>query len=280
MDIDKTIEEHYGHAGLEESILAGLTLLGRDIENIDPEDLAAVDELHVGGADVVRDLARDAGISTGSRVLDVGSGLGGPARQLAKEFGAIVDGIDLTPEFVSSATSLTRRCGLSHLVTFTRGSALDMPFEDAEFDAATMIHVGMNIHDKAALFHSVARVLKPGAHLAIYDFMVVGGGTPEYPLPWANTLDTSFLMSPESYVTALTAAGFLIDKQESRLRYALEFTADAARQNPLVTSVAVTPPALGLHLVFGPTTAARMKNITAAMMQGILAPVEILCHRA
>ena len=275
MDVDKAIEEHYGHAGLEEAILAGLVSLGRDVDNLDPEDLAPVDELHVGGAEVVRDLARDVGIGEGSRVLDIGSGLGGPARQYAREFGAIVDGIDLTPEFVSTATSLTRRSGLSDLVRFTRGSALDLPFADAEFDAATMIHVGMNIQDKTTLFRSIARVMKPGAKLAVYDFMIVGDGTPRYPLPWSDTVDTSFLISPEGYIAVLTAAGFRIDKQESRLRYVLEFAANTAEEDP-----SVGPSPLGLHLVFGPTVGARMKNITAAMTQGILAPVEILSHLA
>lgn len=231
--------------------------------------------MHVGGAEVVRDLARDAGVEKGSRVLDVGSGLGGPARLYAREFGAIVDGIDLTPEFVSTATSLTRRSGLSGLVTFTRGSALDLPFDDAEFDAATMIHVGMNIPDKATLFRSVARVMRPGARFAVYDFMVVGNGTPQYPLPWSDTVDTSFLVGPEAYIALLTAAGFVIDKQESRLRYALEFAANTAEEDP-----SVGPSPIGLHLVLGQNVGARMKNITAAMTQGILAPIEILSHRA
>lgn len=275
MDIDKAIEEHYGRAGLEEAILAGLVSLGRDIDHIDPEDLAAVDELHVGGAEVVRDLARDLGIRKGSRVLDVGSGLGGPARLYAREFGARVEGIDLTPEFVTTATSLTRRSGLAGLAAFTRGSALDLPFPDAEFDAASMIHVGMNIRDKSAAFGSIARVMKPGAGFAVYDFMVVGDGAPEYPLPWSDTVDTSFPVSPEAYIALLTAAGFAIDKQESRLRYALEFAANTAEEDP-----SVGPSPLGLHLVLGPDVGARMKNITAAMTRGILAPVEILSHRA
>ncbi|MEO6941792.1 MAG: methyltransferase domain-containing protein [Terrimesophilobacter sp.] len=273
LDVDKAIGDHYGRAGLEESILAGLAVLGRDPEHLLPEDLASVDELHVGGADTVRHLARDVRLLEGARILDVGSGLGGPARQFAREFGAQVDGIDVTPRFVTTATSLTARSGLSHAVTFTLGSALDMPYGDAEFDAATMIHVGMNIQNKAALFHSVARVLKPGARFAVFDFMVIGEGIVKYPLPWADTSDTSFLETPEDYVTGLETAGFTIDKQESWLNYALNGPgAIDPRERP------GTPPPLGLHLVLGANVGERMKNITTAMTERTLAPLEIVSH--
>ena len=273
MDIDKTIGEHYGRIGLEESILAGLVALGRDTDHIDPEDIASVDELHVGGSDSVRVLAQNVGLVPGSRVLDVGSGLGGPARLYAREFGAIVDGIDVTPRFVSTATSLTARSGLAHAVTFTLGSALDMPFADAEFDAATMIHVGMNIRDKATLFQSVARVLKQGGMFAIFDFMVVGERLPKYPLPWADSADTSFLVSPDDYSSMLGDAGFGIDKQESWLKYALDVPEPMNPQN-----AEVEPTPVGLNLILGPNVSLRMENIAAAMAQGILAPIEILCH--
>lgn len=273
MDVDKAIGEHYGRVGLEESILAGLTALGRDPEHIMPEDISLVDELHVGGADSVRRLAHDVGLAAGERILDVGSGLGGPARQFAREFGAMVDGIDVTPRFVSTAASLTQRSGLSHAVTFTLGSALDMPYSDSEFDAATLIHVGMNINDKGALFRNVARVLKPGGRFAVFDFMIIGEGTPEYPLPWADTVDTSFLVKPDDYVTMLEDAGFVIDRQESWLDYALDGPeVEVPQGDP------GNPSPLGLHLVLGPDLASRMRNIGTAMTRHVLAPVEIVCH--
>lgn len=273
MDVDKAIGEHYGRAGLEESILAALAATGRDPEHISPDDISDVDELHVGGAHSVRQLAHDVGLTAGARILDVGSGLGGPARQYAREFGATVDGIDVTPRFVTTAASLTRRSGITAGVTFTLGSALDLPYEGSVFDAATMIHVGMNIQDKGTLFRSVARVLKPGAKFAIFDFMVVGEGTPEYPLPWADTVDTSFLVTPDDYLSLLGAAGFAIDKQESWLQIALDGPGpQAPRDNP------GAPSPLGLQLVLGQNVAARMANISAAMIRSILAPIEIVCH--
>ncbi len=275
MDVDKAIGEHYGRAGLEESILSGLVALGLDSEKIRPEDIAQVDELHVGGADSARALARAVGLIAGSRILDVGSGLGGPARLYAREFGAIVDGIDVTPRFVSTATSLTSRSGLANSVKFTLGSALEMPFGDAEFDAATMIHVGMNIRDKSTLFREVARVLKRGAKFALFDFMVIGEGSPNYPLPWADTVDTSFLAKPDDYVTFLENAGFVIDSRLSWLQYALD---GPEAPNPSVQ--AAEPPPLGLHLVLGPNVPMRMKNVDAAMTEGILAPIEIVSHTA
>ncbi|MBB5634110.1 SAM-dependent methyltransferase [Cryobacterium mesophilum] len=273
MDVDKAIGEHYGRPGLEESILAALAAAGRDPERIRPEDIADIDELHVGGATTVRQLAHDVGLTSHARILDIGSGLGGPARQYAREFGAIVDGIDVTPRFVTTAASLTRRSGITAGVTFTLGSALDLPYEDAVFDAATMIHVGMNIEDKSTLFRSVARVLKPGARFAIFDFMVVGDGKVEYPLPWADTVDTSFLATPDDYLSLLGDAGFAIDKQESRQQAASEgpvSRASSGNEGP--------PPVLGLQLVLGENVATRMANISAARARGVLAPIEIVSH--
>lgn len=274
MDVDEAIGEHYGRVGLEESILSALIALGRDPDHTTQADLAPVDELHTGGAESARELARDAGIGVGSRVLDVGSGLGGPARLFASEFGAIVDGIDVTPRFVSTATSLTRRSGLSHAVSFTLGSALDLPFADAEFDAATMIHVGMNIQDKATLFRSVARVLKPGSRFAIFDFMVVSDGPVHYPLPWSDSIDTSFLVAPDSYLSMLEDAGFTIDKQENWMRFAFESPLEVTA--PEERNRTVSP--LGLHIVLGSNLHERMRNVMAAMTQGVLQPIEIVSH--
>ena len=120
-------------------------------------------------------------------LLDVGSGIGGPARTFADAFGCRVTGVDLTEEFVEAANALTRRCGLSDRVSFRQASALALPFADASFDAATLIHVGMNIEDKAGLFAEVRRVLKPDARFGVYDIMRVAEGEIPYPMPWAAT---------------------------------------------------------------------------------------------
>ena len=128
----------------------------------------------------------------GSRVLDIGSALGGPARHFAEMFGAHVTGIDLTQEYVDVANELTRRCGLAERAVFRQASALDLPFTRNSFDRASLIHVGMNIADKATLFAEVRRVLEPGALFVVYDIMKVGNGDVPYPMPWAATCRDEF----------------------------------------------------------------------------------------
>ncbi|WP_411722227.1 class I SAM-dependent methyltransferase [Mycetocola sp.] len=210
MHTENAVALHYRNPALETSILEALRRTGHDPERIGPDDLLAVDQFHIGGVQAARDLALGAGIGPTTVVLDIGSGLGGPARLFAHHFGATVVGVDLTPEFVETATSLTRRSGLSDRVRFVQGNALELPFTENEFDVATLLHVGMNIADKSALFRSAARVLKPGGMFAVYDVMRTGDGQLAYPLPWATSAEISFSATPEEYATALQAAGFTV----------------------------------------------------------------------
>src|SRR5690606_32008034 len=116
---------------------------------------------------------------------------------IAERTGARVTGVDLTPDFVETARSLTETVGLS--ADFVVGSALDLPFADAAFDLATLIHVGMNIPDKPRLFAEAARVLVPGGAFAIYEVMRFGAH-PAFPLPWAADASSSFLETPDGYL--------------------------------------------------------------------------------
>ena len=165
--------------------------------------LAPVDEFHIGGRRATEPFVESLKLSKGSRVLDLGCGLGGPARFVAATTGAHVTGIDLTPEFVEAGRALTEWTGLAGQIELVEGSILELPFEDVSMDAAYMIHVGMNIADKAGIAREAARVLKPGGIFAIYDVMQVGTGQMEYPAPWASSEDQSALAPPETYEAAL-----------------------------------------------------------------------------
>jgi MPBQ/MSBQ methyltransferase len=273
MQTETAVAEHYRNPGLEGSILEALRRTGHDPEHVEADDLLAVDQFHVGGVEAARGLAVGAGISATSVVLDIGSGLGGPARLFAHHFGATVVGVDLTPEFVETATSLTRRSGLADKVRFVQGSAVDLPFGENEFDVATLLHVGMNIDDKPALFRNVARVLKPGGMFALYDVMRTGEGELAYPLPWAASAEISFPATPEDYANALEVVGFTVRSTRNLREQGIAFAEPGPAEGE-------RPPPLGMHLVLGPDGRTRMGNLVSAMKTGTLAPVEMLARLA
>ena len=169
--------------------------------------LAPLDQFHLRGIRATEELARAARLEPSSRVLDIGCGIGGPARYVASTFGCSVIGVDLSPGFVDAATYLTDRCGLSDRVTFKTGDALHLPFEAGSFDAVFLQHVAMNIQDRPALYAEVRRVLARGGRFVTYD-LVLGDGDVTYPVPWARDASTSFLLSAGDTRAALERAGF------------------------------------------------------------------------
>lgn len=203
------VEDYYTSTGLGDRILAALQATGADIEHITVKELAPADQFHSGGLPATLELARLAGVSAETRVVDVGCGIGGPARALASEFGCSVTGVDLTLEFVRTAEMLTRRTGLDRLVSFRHASALEMPFEDGAFDITITQHASMNIADKAGLYREIHRVLRPGGRFAFADIHQGAGGEVQFPMPWARDPSISFLATPEETRALLTAQGFI-----------------------------------------------------------------------
>lgn len=132
---DRPIANHYGATtDVSARILASLVAAGRDLDRLTCGDLASFGEFHAGGLASTRELARLAAMGPGSQVLDVGCGIGGPARMLAAEFGCQVTGIDLTESFCHAARMLTAKLGMSDRVQCCRGTALQLPFASASFD--------------------------------------------------------------------------------------------------------------------------------------------------
>ncbi|WP_340693934.1 methyltransferase domain-containing protein [Hyphomonas sp.] len=154
-------------------------------------------------------------------------------------------------------------------------NALSMSFPDAMFDGAYIMHVGMNIEDKAALFAEVFRVLRPGARFGIYDIMRTGPGELAYPVPWAGSPATSFLADTDTYKTAMQAAGFVVSDETSRRDFALEFFRNVRVANQANGG----PPPLGLHTLMQHTAAAKVGNLVKNISAGLIAPVELIATK-
>ncbi|MFB0935276.1 MAG: methyltransferase domain-containing protein [Propionivibrio sp.] len=253
--VNEAIKTHYGRSDLAEIILAALEQAGADIQQLSLEELAPIDEFHIRGRAATLELARAAGLRSTDRVLDIGSGIGGTSRCLVKEFGCRVTGIDLTDEYCQVASMLTAKVGLDGLIDYHQGDATNLPFEDNQFDVVWTEHVAMNIPDKRRFYSEMYRVLKPGGTLAIYDVLAGASGPVLYPVPWARTPDTSFLVSPEELRNLLLDAGFSIsDWKDTTAEARVWFVnvAERIRRDGF--------PALGFHLLMGQDFRAMAQN--------------------
>ena len=269
------VSKHYGRGDLTEAIRSGLALQGKSMDAVTIDDLAPVDEFHIGGRKASEDFLDQLTFSSQTKVLDVGCGLGGPARFVAKRYGSQVTGIDLTAEYVETGNTLCKWVGLDERVALRQGSALAMPFTDRSFDGAYMLHVGMNIEDKETLADEVARVLRPGSLFGIYDVMRTGSGEITFPVPWATTAGSSAVEGSDRYKSALEKAGFDIIAERNRCDYALAFFADLRAK----AAAAGGPPPLGLHILMGRNTPEKVQNMIDNIAGGRIAPIELIARR-
>lgn len=224
MSINAKITEHYTHRDQgAKDIIAQARATAADPQNLTIKDLRRYDDMHVGGYYATHHFIPKLALTAGMKVLDIGCGIGGPARYAAETFSAHVTGIDLTPSYKEIAEALSHAVGLCDETTFITGSATDMPFDDAQFDAAYTMHVGMNIANKSALYSETARVLKAGATFGVYDTLCTNPDTSlAYPLPWAKDIDSSFLLSLDELSDHLNQAGFEILSTENRKDFAID----------------------------------------------------------
>lgn len=205
---DRASAGYWGREGLSQAILDALASSGKDIAALTIDDLAPLDQFHGGGKSATQRLARLAELTRGTRVLDIGGGLGGPARTLAVEFGCTVTVVDLTESYVQAGEMLTARLGLRDRVAHHVGNALELPFDDGAFDVVWMQNSGMNVSDKRRLYAGVHRVLRPGGRFALQEPMAGPVQPLIFPVMWARDASTSFLLTPEQARATIEAAGF------------------------------------------------------------------------
>jgi ubiquinone/menaquinone biosynthesis C-methylase UbiE len=275
MTDEQRISGHYSSGKLMERLRAALAAEGIDADRPTVEQLAPFDHFHGRGLEATQEAADLVAPGPADHILDVGSGIGGPARYFARRFGCRVTGIDLTAEFCEVARTLTRAVGLADRVAFEQGNALAMPFADASFDGAYSMNVSMNIADKAGLYREIGRVLKPGAWFVLAEITQGPAGAPTYPTPWARTAETSFLTSPEETRAALAAAGFTIEKSRDTAAAAAAFT---ARARALIAR-GEKPPFHAVYLIHGDLAREMAANGARDLAAGKIIPIEILGRR-
>ncbi|GGR22120.1 class I SAM-dependent methyltransferase [Deinococcus ruber] len=275
MNQPNAVQAHYTSQGMLARTEEALAQSGLGTGPLDWSQLAGMDQFHVRGLPATQELAAALNVEHGQRVLDVGSGLGGPARYLAAVHSCDVRGIELSPEFVEIARLLTVRTGLQARVHFVQGDALNLPFAPETFDHAWTQHVGMNIRDKAQLYQGIYSVLKPGGRLAIYD-AVRGEHEPViYPVPWAGDASISFLASSGEMEQLLENAGFALLMKEDTTAAARDWFTELQRATP----PAGPPNLLNLAQVIGPQARQMTANFGRNIMEGRLRLLRIIVQK-
>jgi ubiquinone/menaquinone biosynthesis C-methylase UbiE len=272
---DNAVSESYFHGNLLNAIRASVGKLGKTVDSVTVDDLGPVDEFHIGGRSATKSFLDQLNFSKQDHILDVGCGLGGATRFVADNYGSRVTGIDLSQEYTETGEALSNWVKLDKQITLQQGSALSMPFEDETFDGGYMLHVGMNIEDKAVLFTEIYRVLRPGATFGVYDIMRQNGGEVTLPVPWATDKSTNKLATPDQYKQALSDAGFEVSSENNRSEFALEFF----KQMHAKTEANGGPAPLGLHTLMKESTPIKLKNMVENIAAGYIAPVEIIAHK-
>lgn len=269
------VHDHYASEGIAARILAALRAAGgSEAGPITPDALAPLDHFHGRGLKATREMAALLDPRPGERVLDIGGGIGGPARWLAARFGCHVTSLDLTPEFCRAAEALNAATGLSERVRVVEGGATDLPLGAGEFDRAYSENVAMNVADKLRFYSEARRVLRPGGVFCTSHYGAGPRGEPDYPLPWAAGPATSFLTAPEETREQILAAGFEVvvfrDKTE-------EVMPDL-RENRRRLEAQGLPP-LGLQTLMGERIRDLQINVARSAEDGRLTVIEALLRR-
>jgi len=272
MSASRDVSRHYSRGELLDRLSAALVQDGVDPRHPDMESLAPYDQFHGRGLEATVEIANLLDVAADDRILDIGSGIGGPARYFAHRFGCDVTGIDLTAEFCDVASHLTGLLGLGQRVRFVLGNAVRMPFANNSFDGAYSMNVSMNIADKAGFYREIHRVLRPGGWLMLSEIAKGAGGDAEYPTPWADSARTSFLSTPEETRRGLLEAGIDVVRVHSTREAALAF---GARSRAMVDR-GEKPPHRAVGLIHGEIGPRAIANTARALADARIVPIEVL----
>ena len=259
-EINKQVENQYHRPHLFEDILNLLAQQGVDLNNVLRSDISGVDEFHVRGAEISKELVSEFNFN-GLTVLDIGCGIGGPARRLADEFNCKVYGIDMSHEFIRTAQELSRLVKLDNQTEFVQGDALALPYKDASFDVVWTQHVQMNIENKKQFYSEIHRVLNSNGTFIYYDIFKKNNEDLNYPVPWANEPTVSFLQTIANMESILKNLGFVKTKSTDQTAKGIAFL------NTIVNKMNNEgPPKSGLNILIGNSTIEKMSNLLNALL--------------
>jgi SAM-dependent methyltransferase len=247
----------YAVGGVRDRIEAALRGAGKDFDALTPADLAgglaSFEHFHSLGRTGTTALLEAAHVTAADHVLDAGSSIGGTSRLLAAEHGCRVTAIDLTAEYCDTARWLNRLVHLDDRIEVLEGDVTDLPLPDASVDVVVSQHVQMNVADKSRLYSEAHRVLRSGGRLALWDATAGPRQPLVYPVPWADTADRSYLVTPDELANTLQANGFTLEVWNDLTEFAV------AAMTPVVEAPADP---LGLQLLV-PDIGIKVRNLLA-----------------
>lgn len=268
---DRHIHDYYSPNDLFNKIIEGLNKLGVDLADVTLDDLQPVDEFHIRGDIATKELINLARFTPDMHILDVGCGIGGSTRRLAKEIGCRVTGIDLSDEYIDVAKRLTQLLGMQDQVEFYACSALELPFEDNFFDGIWSLQMNMNVEDKLSWLKETYRVVKPGGHSVFYEVCGNKNKSLHFPVPWAQNSSMSFLVEPELFRNQIMSAGFDIDVWNDKTDLAQQ--AFASVKEP---SGKPKLPILGVYLLVGDDIQTKAYNLHRNLDEECVSLIETL----
>ena len=271
---ERAIADHWARGDVYAIIVGALERAGKSLTTLTVDDLAPLDHFHARGFPATVELADRLPVKPGHDVLDIGCGLGGPARYFAQRFHCTVSGIDITEPFVEAARKLTALLRMEDRVKIQHADGTRLPFADHTFDGAYTQHVTMNVADRSRFFGEASRVLKAGAFFALTEHAQGVGGNAYYPVPWSEDGTGSYLIAPEETSRLLGDAGFTdIVVEETGSRYL-----EAYKRAMELAATGALPP-LGVHLLLGETAPQKTRNAARNIEERRTRPISVICRK-